>query len=61
MAWVIAKPGVCAIAGARDAQQAVDNAGAAQVSLTAAEMEALDRISRPVCALIDDDPVQWKW
>jgi aryl-alcohol dehydrogenase-like predicted oxidoreductase len=61
LAWVIAKPGVCAIAGARNARQATDNAGAADVSLTDAQLKALDRISRPVCALMDDDPVQWKW
>ncbi|PIE67241.1 MAG: aldo/keto reductase [Deltaproteobacteria bacterium] len=61
LAWVIARPGVCAIAGARNAEQSADNARAMQVSLTETEMEDLDRISRPVCALIDDDPVQWKW
>jgi len=26
-----------------------------------AELDELDRISRPVTDLIDDNPVQWKW
>ena len=61
LAWVIAKPGVCAIAGARNAQQTIDNAKAGKVTLTEAEMEELDRISQPVVDLLDENPVQWKW
>jgi myo-inositol catabolism protein IolS len=61
LAWVIAKPGVCAIAGARNARQCVDNAEAARITLTAATLDELDRISRPVTDLIDDNPVLWKW
>lgn len=61
LAWVIAKPGVCAIAGARNARQTTDNAKAADVTLTEAELDELDRISRPVTDLIDDDPVLWRW
>jgi myo-inositol catabolism protein IolS len=61
LAWVIAKPGVCAIAGARNAQQSADNAKAADVTLTEAELDEMDRISRPVADRIDDNPVQWKW
>jgi aryl-alcohol dehydrogenase-like predicted oxidoreductase len=61
LAWVIAKPGVCAIAGARNADQAIDNARAGTVTLNDAELDELDRISRPVTDLIDENPVQWKW
>ena len=61
LAWVIAKPGVCAIAGARNARQAKDNANAAQVTLSPAELAAMDRISRPVNDLVAGNPVQWKW
>lgn len=61
LAWVIAKPGVCAIAGARNAEQSVDNARAAQVTLTENELDAMDRISRPVIERVDDNPVQWQW
>ena len=61
LAWVIAKPGVCAIGGARNARQSTANAKAGEVKLTGAELDELDRISRPVTDLIDDNPVQWKW
>jgi aryl-alcohol dehydrogenase-like predicted oxidoreductase len=61
LAWIIAKPGVCAIAGARNADQSVGNARAANVHLTEADLKAMDRISRPVNDLVDDNPVQWKW
>ncbi len=61
LAWVIAKPGVCAIAGARNARQTADNAKAADVTLTESELDKLDRISRPVTDLIGANPVQWKW
>jgi aryl-alcohol dehydrogenase-like predicted oxidoreductase len=61
LAWVIAKPGICAIAGARNAQQVIDNAQAADITLSEAELEEMDRISRPVTNLIDANPVQWKW
>lgn len=61
LAWVIAKPAVCAIAGARDARQSADNAQASAVTLTKAELDEMDRISRPVTDLIDTNPVQWKW
>ncbi len=61
LAWIIAKPGVCAIAGARNADQSVANANAAAVQLSEADLRDMDHISRPVNGLIDDNPVQWKW
>ena len=61
LAWIIAKPGVCAIAGARNADQSTGNAKAADIHLTEADLEAMERISRPVVDLIDDNPVQWTW
>lgn len=61
LAWVIAKPGICAIAGARAPDQTVDNAQAAEVTLSEAELEEMDRVSRPVADRIDDNPVQWQW
>ncbi|HSO20133.1 MAG TPA: aldo/keto reductase, partial [Desulfosarcina sp.] len=61
LAWVVAKPGICAIAGARSAEQTTENARAADVSLTDADLDAMDRISRPVIEMIDENPVQWKW
>jgi len=61
LAWVIHQPGVCAIAGARLAEQAVQNAAAANVQLSAADLERMDRIGRTVTDHLDADPVMWKW
>lgn len=61
LAWVIAQPNTCAIAGARNADQAVQNAAAAEIQLSTEEMETLDRISRSVTDHLDDNPVLWKW
>ena len=61
LAWVVAKPGVCAIAGARNPEQSADNAQAAEVAFSTAELEEMDRISRTVTDLLDTSPVQWKW
>jgi aryl-alcohol dehydrogenase-like predicted oxidoreductase len=59
LAWVIAHPGTCAIAGARNAGQVLENAGAAEVRLTPEEMDALDRIGRSVTDRLDSDPFLW--
>jgi aryl-alcohol dehydrogenase-like predicted oxidoreductase len=61
LAWVISHPNVCAIAGARSAAQAAENAGAAGLILSKAELTALDAISRSVTAHLDDNPVQWNF
>jgi aryl-alcohol dehydrogenase-like predicted oxidoreductase len=61
LAWIIAQPNTCAIAGARNSRQAVENAAAANVVLYKEELEALDRISRIVTDDLDDNPVLWKW
>jgi myo-inositol catabolism protein IolS len=61
LAWVIAQPNTCAIAGARNPEQAMQNAAAAQIELTVAELQALDEISHSVTDHLDDNPVMWKW
>ena len=61
LAWVIAQPGACAIAGARNAAQALENAQAGTVSLTPEDLAEMDRISRQVTQQLDDNPVLWKW
>ena len=61
LAWVIAQPHTCAIAGARSPDQAVQNAEAARIRLSTDELEALDDISRSVTDHLDDNPVMWKW
>jgi myo-inositol catabolism protein IolS len=61
LAWVMAQPNTCAIAGARNAAQAVQNAAAARVQLSAEDLQTLDDISRSVTDHLDDNPVLWKW
>ncbi len=61
LAWVIAQPNTCAIAGARNANQAVQNAAAAQVQLSVEDLQTLEEISRSVTDHLDDNPVMWKW
>lgn len=61
LAWVISKPGICAIAGARSAAQSTANASAADISLCFDELELLDQITQPVINALDDNPVQWSW
>jgi myo-inositol catabolism protein IolS len=61
LAWIIAQPGTCAIAGARNAEQSAMNAAAAEIALSEEELARLDEISRSVTDHLDDDPVMWKW
>ena len=59
LAWVIAQPNTCAIAGARAAEQVTQNARAAEIQLSASDLEEMDRIGRTVTDRLDDNPVQW--
>jgi myo-inositol catabolism protein IolS len=61
LAWIISRPGICAIAGARNAEQAVQNAAAAHVRLSKEDLAAVDAIGRTVTDSLDDDPVMWSW
>lgn len=61
LAWVIAQPNTVAIAGARNADQAVQNAAAGDIDLTAEELREMDAIGRTVTDALDDDPVMWQW
>jgi aryl-alcohol dehydrogenase-like predicted oxidoreductase len=61
LAWVIAQPQTCAIVGARNADQAIQNAAADQIQLTEEDLAAMDDISRSVTDHLDDNPVLWKW
>lgn len=60
LAWVVAQPNCCAIAGARNADQAAANAKAAQVNLDPETLKEMDRISKTVTDHLDDNPVLWK-
>ncbi len=61
LAWVMAQPSTCAIAGARNADQAAQNAAAARIAISMEDLAAMDRIGRQVTDHLDDDPVMWKW
>ena len=61
LAWIISQPGVCAIAGARNSEQAVQNAAAANIRLSDTDLAAVDNIGRIVTDPLDDDPVMWEW
>jgi aryl-alcohol dehydrogenase-like predicted oxidoreductase len=59
LAWVTAHPGTCAIAGARDPDQAILNARAADVSLSPNTLAQMDEIGRGVTDYLDENPVMW--
>lgn len=59
LAWVISHPQTCAIAGARDADQAAENALAGSISLSDDELSEIDEIGRGVTDYLDENPVMW--
>jgi len=61
IAWLIAQPQTQAIVGARNAEQAVGNAKAAEVKLTSEELAEIDAIGRIVTDHLDENPVMWNW
>jgi myo-inositol catabolism protein IolS len=61
LAWVISHPGICAIAGARSAEQTVQNAQAAGISLSADDLNRMDEAGRLVTDFLDDNPVMWNF
>ncbi|MBD0345147.1 MAG: aldo/keto reductase [Coleofasciculus sp. Co-bin14] len=61
LAWLIAQPQSNAIAGARNAEQASQNAKAAEVKLSTDELQEIDAISRQVTDHLDNNPVMWDW
>lgn len=61
LAWVIAQPGTCAIAGARNAQQVRENAKAAEIRLSAEDLAEMDAIGRTVTHHLDDNPIMWEF
>ena len=61
LAWVISHAGACAIAGARSPDQAVQNAAAAEISLSDEDLARLDKIGRLVTDYLDDDPMMWNF
>jgi myo-inositol catabolism protein IolS len=59
LAWLIAQPMTCAIAGARKAEQVSANAKAAAVQVSADDLAEIDTIGRIVTDHLDDNPVMW--
>jgi myo-inositol catabolism protein IolS len=61
LAWLIAQPKAHAIVGARNTEQAVQNAKAAEVKLSAEVLAEIDKIGRTVTDQLDDSPIMWIW
>ncbi len=61
LAWVIAQPRTCAIAGARNAEQVLDNAKAVEVTLSSDDLAEIDAIGRAVTDQLGADPVMWEF
>lgn len=61
LAWLIAQPQTCAIAGARNAPQAISNAKAANLELSADILAEIGAIGRIVTDHLDPDPIMWNW
>lgn len=59
LAWAIAQPQTVAIAGARNSEQVLSNARAAEVKIPSDMMEQMDAIARQVTDYLDDRPVMW--
>ena len=61
LSWVIAQPNTCAIAGARNSEQVLQNAQGAEFHLSAADLSTMDTIGHTVTDHLDDNPVMWKF
>jgi aryl-alcohol dehydrogenase-like predicted oxidoreductase len=59
LAWLINQPQTNAIAGARNAQQAINNAQAMEINLSEADLAKIDVIGHSVTDYLDDNPVMW--
>ncbi|MGJ3250289.1 MAG: aldo/keto reductase [Elainellaceae cyanobacterium] len=59
LAWLIRQPMTSAIAGARNPEQALQNAGAAHVNLSEDDCATIDQIGRSVTNYLDENPVMW--
>ena len=60
LAWIIAQPHTCAIAGARNSQQVLQNAQGAELHLSNDDLSMMDAIGHSVTDYLDDNPVMWK-
>lgn len=61
LAWLIAQPQTNAIVGARHVEQSVENAKAAEITLSVEELKEIDKIGRTVTNYLDENPVMWEF
>jgi len=61
LAWLIAQPQTSAIVGARNAEQATQNAVGGTIEIDEDDLEAIDEIGRTVTDRLDTNPVMWNW
>jgi myo-inositol catabolism protein IolS len=61
LAWLIAQPQTSAIVGARNAEQATQNADAGDIDIDDEDLESIDEIGRTVTDRLDNNPVMWDW
>ena len=59
LCWVISHVNTCAIAGARNSKQVLQNSKAADVLLSTDDLDKIDSISRQVTGFQDENPVMW--
>jgi aryl-alcohol dehydrogenase-like predicted oxidoreductase len=61
LAWVMHQPMTCAIAGARNANQASQNAEAVNITLSEEDLAEMDTIGGTVTDHLDENPVLWNF
>jgi myo-inositol catabolism protein IolS len=61
IAWLINQPQTNAIVGARNAEQACQNAKATDVQLSVEELQEIEAIANIVTKNLDDNPIMWNW
>jgi aryl-alcohol dehydrogenase-like predicted oxidoreductase len=61
LGWLIAQPRTSAIVGARNADQAAQNAKAAQFELSVDDITTIDEIGRTVTDHLGTSPAMWTW
>lgn len=61
LAWILSKPNTAAVAGCRNAEQALQNAQASGIRLSEEDLREMDAASRLVTDHLDDNPVLWNF
>lgn len=60
LAWVLSVKGVAAVAGARNGEQALMNAGAAEIDLSERDRAALTEAALPVASIFMEETLMWR-